>query len=95
LEKPSVYFDGILRKLARSYPGTCTLEELAMLVIPPYNVLRTFTENIAAQRQNHAKVLDALMALDDMGYIVLNPATDQSCITIKGLIKINNSTLCN
>jgi hypothetical protein len=95
LEKSSVYFDTILSKLAQSYPRACALEELTALVIPAYNILKTFTENIAAQRENQAKLLDALMALDDMGYIVLNPATDQSRITIKGLIKINNRALCN
>jgi len=71
------------------------LEELTAVVIPPYNILRTFTENMSAQRQNQAKILDALIALEDQGYIVLNRATDQSCITIKGLIKINHTVLCN
>jgi hypothetical protein len=95
VEKSSVYFDSILSKLARSYPQSCALEELAAFVIPPYNVLKTFRENISAQRQNHAKILDALILLDDQGYIVLNPATDESSITIKGLIKINNLIFCN
>ena len=95
MEKSFVYFDRILNKLAGSYPGTLTLEELASLVIPPYNVLRSFSENIAAQRENHAKILDVLIALDDQGYIDLNPATDQSSITLKGLIKINHTVFCN
>ncbi|TPG34756.1 hypothetical protein [Flavobacterium pectinovorum] len=95
MKKSSVYFDRILSKLAQSYPGTCALEELAALVIPPYNVQKKFRENISAQRENQAKVLDALILLDDQGYIVLNPATDESFITIKGLIKINNTVLCN
>ena len=95
MEKSSVYLHSILQKLAGSYPGICTLEELASFVIPPYNVLRTFRENIAAQRESHAKILDALIALEDQGYIVLNQATDQSSITIKGLIKINHTVFCN
>ena len=95
METSSHYSDSILNKLAASYPKTCTLEELTAVVIPPYNVLRTFKENIAAQRQNQAKILDALIALEDQRYIVLNPATDESCITLKGLIKINHTVLCN
>jgi hypothetical protein len=95
LEKSSVYFDRTLSKLAKSYPGTCTLEELTLLLMPPCNVLRTFSENISAQRENHAKILDALIALEDQGYIVLNTATDESFITLKGLIKINHTVFCN
>jgi hypothetical protein len=95
LEKSSVYFDSILRKLARSYPGACTLEELASLVMPPCNVLKTFSENIAVQRENHAKILEALIALDDKGYIVLDPDTDESSITLKGLLRINNTVFSN
>ncbi|WP_140504803.1 hypothetical protein [Flavobacterium pectinovorum] len=95
MERSSVYFDRILNKLAQSYPRTCALEELAALVIPPYNVLKTFTENISAQRENHAKIVEALILLDDQQYIVLNPTTDQSSITLKGLIKINNMAFCN
>ncbi|WP_089354507.1 hypothetical protein [Flavobacterium sp. ov086] len=95
MEKSSVYFDTILGRLAGSYPGTCTLEELAVLVMPPYNILKTFKENIAVQRENHAKILDALLLLDYKRYIVLNPATDESSITLKGLIKINRIVFCN
>ncbi|UUF12424.1 MULTISPECIES: hypothetical protein [Flavobacterium] len=95
MERASVHFESILRRLARIYPGACPLEELALLVIPPYNVLKTLTENIAAQKENHAKILDTLILLDDQGYIALNPVTDESSITIKGLIKINNDALCN
>ncbi|WP_428232796.1 hypothetical protein [Flavobacterium sp.] len=95
MEKSSLYSDSILSKLAQSYPGSCTLEELASLIAPPYNVLRSFTENISAQRENHAKILDALILLDDKGYIVLDPASDKSCITLKGLLKINHTVFFN
>ncbi|TPG34837.1 hypothetical protein [Flavobacterium pectinovorum] len=95
MEKSSVYFDRILSKLAQSYPGTCALEDLAVLVMPAYNVMKIFSENISVQRDNHAKILDALILLEDQGYIVLNPATDESSITIKGLIKINNTVFFN
>ncbi|MBE8726368.1 hypothetical protein C4F50_15665 [Flavobacterium sp. KB82] len=63
--------------------------------MPPYNIQKTFTENISAQRENQAKILNALILLEDLGYVVLNPATDESCITIPGLIKINNTVLHN
>ncbi|MFH7000927.1 hypothetical protein [Flavobacterium bizetiae] len=95
MEKSFVYFDRILNKLAQSYPKDFTLEELATLLIPTYTILKTFTQNIAAQRENQAKLLDALILLDDQGYIVLNPLTEKSSITIKGLIKINSRILCN
>lgn len=95
MEKSFVYFDRILNKLAQSYPKDFTLEELATLLIPTYTILKTFTQNIAAQRENQAKLLDALILLDYQGYIVLNPLTEKSSITIKGLIKINSRILCN
>jgi hypothetical protein len=95
MEKSFVYFDRILDKLAQSYPKSFTLEELATLLIPKYTILKTFRENIAAQRESQAKILDALVLLDHKGYIVLNPVTDQSAITIKGLMKINSLVLCN
>jgi len=95
MEKSFVYFDKILSKLAQSYAKSFTLDELSALVIPSYNISKSFTENIAAQRENQAKILNALILLDDKGYIVLDPATEQSSITIKGLIKINNRVFCN
>jgi len=95
MEKSFVYFDRILGKLAQSYAKAFTLEELAALVIPSYNISKSFTQNIAAQRENQAKILNALILLDYQGYIVLNPDTEQSSITIKGLMKINNRILCN
>lgn len=95
MEKSFVYFDRILSKLAQNYAKNFTLEELATLLIPKYTILKTFRENIAAQRANQAKILDALVLLDHQGYIVLNPVTDESSITVKGLIKINSMILCN
>ena len=95
LETPSVFFDSILSRLARSYPGSCTLEELTALVLPPYNVQRTFAQNMSAQRQNQAEILDALIQMHEKGYIVLDEAADESRITLKGLVKINNTVLCN
>ncbi|WP_433763950.1 hypothetical protein [Flavobacterium ginsenosidimutans] len=61
------------------------LEHLAALVTPlPDSVagLRTTEKN------GQAALLDALIALNDGGYIALNPLTDQSRITLKGLVWI-------
>ncbi|OXG06982.1 hypothetical protein B0A64_09160 [Flavobacterium araucananum] len=63
--------------------------------MPQYNILKTFSENITAQRQYQAKILDTLILLDDQGYIVLDPDTDESSITLKGLLKINNTVFSN
>lgn len=95
MEKSFVYFDRILSKLAQRYGKDFTLKELAILLLPTYTILKTFTQNITAQKENQAKLLDALILLDYQGYIVLNPATEESSITIKGLIKINSRVLCN
>lgn len=95
METSLFYVERILGKLAESYPGSCTLEELSALVMPPYNTLKTFAENISLQRENQAKILDALMLLEDQRYIVLNWATDESSITLKGLIRINTMAFCN
>lgn len=95
METSAVYCDRILSKLAQNYPRSFTLEELATLIMPVYNIRKTFTENVSTQRENQTKILDALIRLDNKGYIVLNGATDQSYITIKGLIKINNTVLSN
>lgn len=72
----------------------CTFEELTKLVIPVSNVSK-FTDNTAADRENQAKLLDALVLMNSEGYIFLNSDTDQSLITIKGLITVNNKILWN
>jgi hypothetical protein len=95
LEASSFFFDIILHKLAESYGRSFTLEELTALVYPGYNIFKTFTENVSAQRENHAKILDALILMDFEGYVVINSATDQTAITVKGLIRINKRVLCN
>lgn len=56
------------------------------LVNAVYNV-STFTQDIATERENQAKPLDALILLDNEDYIFLNSYTDESLITIKVPIK--------
>lgn len=95
MEASSCFFDQILYKLAEYYYRSCTLEELTKLINPHSDVSITFCENIIAERENHAKILDALILLDYEGFIILNSFNDESFITIKGLIRINNKVLCN
>ncbi|WP_099708717.1 hypothetical protein [Flavobacterium sp. 9] len=67
MEVPSVFFDKRLHKLAESYGRNFTLEELIALVNPGYNIFKTFTENISAQSENHATILEALILMDYEG----------------------------
>ncbi|MCV2484728.1 hypothetical protein OD917_07320 [Flavobacterium sp. SH_e] len=61
------------------------LEHLAALVTPlPDSVAGLHT----TEKNGQAALLDALIALNDGGYIALNPLTDQSRITLKGLVWI-------
>ena len=72
-----------------------TLEELTSLLTPIFNVSTKFPNNIPTEAENQARVLEALIVLNDEGHIFLNSSTDKSSITIKGLIKVNNKILCN
>lgn len=94
MELSSVFFLKILRILARKYSIGFTFEELTKLVTTLSNVSK-FTNNIASERENQAKLLDVLVLMNSEGYIFLNSDTDQSLITIKGLIAINNKILWN
>lgn len=94
MEPSSIFFLKILRILAGKYSMGYTFEELAKFVTAVPNISK-FTDNIAAERENQAKLLDALVLMNSEGYIFLNSDTDQSLITIKGLIAINNKILWN
>ncbi|MCM0667704.1 hypothetical protein [Flavobacterium tyrosinilyticum] len=80
--------------LAGKYSMGYTFEELTKFVTAVPNISK-FTDNIAAERENQAKLLDALVLMNSEGYIFLNSDTDQSLITIKGLIAVNNKILWN
>lgn len=94
MESSSVFFIKILQILADKYSAGYTLEELTKLVASVYHNSK-FTDNIDAERENQAKLLDALILMHSEGYVFLNSDTDQSLITIKGLIQINNKILWN
>lgn len=85
----------ILQTLAGKYAMGCTLEELTSLLTPTFNDAETILYNRATEVENQAKVLEALLVLNEQGYIFLNTVTDKSSITIKGLMKVNNKVFCN
>jgi hypothetical protein len=94
MESLSVFVIKILQILARRYSRGCTFEELTALAAKACGVWKS-TDGIADERENQAKLLDALLWMHSEGCIFLNPDNDHSLITIKGLMLINNKTLWN
>lgn len=89
------FFIKVLQVLASRYGSSCTLEELTSLLTPVFNSSKSFPDNFFNEKENQAKVLDALIRLNDGGYIFLNSNSDISLISIKGLIKLDNKAICN
>ena len=85
----------ILQILADRYGMSCTLEELTSLLTPVFNTYTLLQNSIADERKKQARVLDALLLLDKEGYIFLSSSSDESTISIKGLILVNNKVICN
>jgi len=85
----------ILQMLADRYGMSCTLEELTSLLTPVFNTYTLLQNSIADERKKQARVLDALLLLDKEGYIFLSSSSDESTISIKGLILVNNKVICN
>lgn len=94
METSSIIFIKILQILAGRCNMNFSLEEITALLTSVSNMSKS-TEDINAQKENQSKLLDALILMDHEGYIFLNPYTDESVITIKGLIKINNKIFWN
>ena len=94
METSSIIFIKILQILAGRYNMSFSLEEITQLITSVSNVPE-FSQDITAQRENQSKLLDVLIAMDYEGYIFLNSSTDESVITLKGLIKINNKVFWN
>ena len=94
METSSAIFIKILQILAKKYNTSFSLEEITKLVTSVSNVSK-FTADMNTQKENQSKLLDVLISMDDEGYIFLNSDTDESVITIKGLIKINNKIFWN
>ncbi|WP_055092511.1 hypothetical protein [Flavobacterium aquidurense] len=95
METLSIFHIKILQILAGRYDMSITLEELTSLLSPVFNSQTVFIDNMPTEKKNQVIVLDALLVLNDQGYVFLNSDTDKSCITVKGLIQINNKILCN
>lgn len=78
----------VLKILAQNPTKSYSLEELTMALIP--NDL--LNQNISFEREYQAQVLNALISLDDQSMIALNPNTDESSVTLKGLssVQIDN-----
>lgn len=91
----SVLSNKVLHELASCHGMSYSFEELTKLVFPVSNVLKKITDNVSVDRENQTKLLHTLILLEYEGYIFLNTDTDESSITIKGLIKINNKFFCN
>lgn len=95
METLSIFHIKVLQILAGRSGMSCTLEELTSLLTATFNSSTVFITNMSTEKENQIKVLDALLVLSDQGYVFLNSDTDKSCITVKGLIRINNKVLCN
>lgn len=95
MEASSNFFTKILQILAGRYTTSYTLDELTSLLNPATNSSVPLTYRIYIDRENQARIIEALLLLNDQGHIFLNAQTEESCITIKGLLKINNTILLN
>ena len=80
--------------LAGRYNMKITFEELAKMIDLSTNMSKS-DDDVYAERENQAELLDALLLLDYEGLIFLNSYTDDCTITIKGLIKINSTVYWN
>jgi hypothetical protein len=81
---PFELFDVVLKILGQNYNKTYTLEELTVVAIPGNGLLST----VSTEREHQAKVLDTLLMLESEGLITLNQLTDESCINLKGLVRL-------
>ncbi|MDW8848949.1 hypothetical protein SD960_02500 [Flavobacterium sp. MMLR14_040] len=85
----------VLQLLAGKYSSGCSLEEMTSFLAPVINSQKVSGGALCSGREFEATVLDALIVLNDKGHIFLNSGTDKSFITIKGMMAINSTVLCN
>ncbi|BDU26148.1 MULTISPECIES: hypothetical protein [unclassified Flavobacterium] len=95
METLPIFLVKILQTLADRYGMSCTLEELTSLLTPVFNTYTLLQDSIADEKKKQARVLDALILLNKEGYIFLSSSSDESTISIKGLILVNNKVICN
>ncbi|UUF13091.1 MULTISPECIES: hypothetical protein [Flavobacterium] len=93
MEPSPLFCNKILQLIGQNYQRSCTLEELTSMASLFLSVKPE--DRFSPERENQAAVLDALLLLSEKGHIFLNSYTDQSCITIKGLLAIGDKTICN
>nr|WP_294788777.1 hypothetical protein [uncultured Flavobacterium sp.] len=94
METPSILSLKILHILSTRYYGSFTLEELTSFV-NSISTISASSDSNSSERNGQALILETLIMLQDEGHIFLNSVTDQSCITLKGLIKIDSKVYCN
>lgn len=95
METLPIFHIKVLQMLADRYGMTCTLEELTSLLTPIFNATSLLTNSTFNEKENQARVLDALLLLNSEGHIFLNINSDESSISIKGLILVDNKVFCN
>jgi len=86
-------FMKILNILSRNPQKSYDLEDLTSFVMPCST--ESHQENLWIQRGYQAEVLDALIILDNHGFIIIDSVSDQSTISIKGLISVSSTTFSN
>jgi hypothetical protein len=95
METLPIFLVKILQMLADRYGKSCTLEELTSLLTPAFNNYVSVRDSISDEKKKQARVLDALILLNKEGYIFLSSSSDESTISIKGLILVSNKVICN
>lgn len=85
----------ILQLLSVRYGVSCSLEELTELVHNTASSSNPSGNHSEHEKENQAVLLENLLLLNEQGLIFLDPNTDRSVITIKGLLKTRNRILCN
>ena len=95
METLPIFLIKVLKILADRYGMSCTLEELTSLLTPVFTPTVQLKESILNDREKQAKVLDALMLLSNQGCLFLNSSSDESTISIKGLILVDSKVFCN
>lgn len=95
MEPQPLFHIKVLQVLVGRYGKNFTLEDLTERLSPYLIVSTTLINKVCIEKENYARVLEALILLDDDGLVSLNSNTDQSSITIKGLLKVNYKVLSN
>jgi len=75
----------ILKKLAENLDKSFTLEELTKSVIPEDRTTFKEADRMSFDRAMQARVLDALLFLEDNNLIILDSLTDESSIRISAV----------